>query len=224
MSRRLEPLITGEIYHLFNRSINREPIFKQKKNCQRALETFDFYRFLNFPLRLSYFLSSGFEKRNELMEKLERKNKSYLEIVAFCLMPNHYHLLVKQISQDGIKNFFSLFQNGYTKYFNTKHDRHGPVFQGEFKVVRVETEEQLIHLSRYIHLNPYSSYVVKSIEELKTYPWSSLPAYLGERKQSFLKESLVLNLFENRKEYQKFVFDQADYQREWEKIKYLTWD
>ena len=224
MTRRSTLLVSGEFYHLFNRSINREPILKWEKNCQRALATFDLYRFSNSPVRLSYFLSLGFEKRVELMSELEKGDKKHLEIIAFCLMPNHYHLLLKQISQNGIRNFLSLFQNSYTKYFNTRHNRRGPIFQGEFKAVRVETEEQLVHLSRYIHLNPHSSYVVKSIKDLENYPWSSLPDYLGKQKQSFVEKEVILNLFRDKKEYRKFVFDQASYQRDLEKIKHLTWD
>ena len=115
-------------------------------------------------------------------------------------------------------------QNSYTKYFNLKRKQTGSIFQGHFKAVRVETDEQLVHLSRYIHLNPYSSFVVKSIEKLETYPWSSLPDYLGETKYSFLNKKPVLDFFKNNKAYQKFVFDQADYQKNLEKIKHLTWE
>jgi len=115
-------------------------------------------------------------------------------------------------------------QNSYTKYFNFKRKRIGSLFQGIFKAIRVETDEQLIHLSRYIHLNPYSSYIVKSIKDLKTYPWSSLPDYLGKQKYPFLKKKFILDFFKSKRDYQEFVFNQADYQKELEKIKHLTWE
>jgi len=218
------PLVNDQVYHLFNRSINREPIFKRRRNCLRALTSIEFYRFKNPPARLSYFLSWGQDRRKELIDNLEKENKRKVDILAYCLMPNHYHFLLKQLTKDGIRHFLSLFQNSYTRYFNTRHKRTGPIFQGIFKAIRIETDEQLIHLSRYIHLNPYSSYVVETIKELKAYPWSSLLEYLG-KADGFCQKELVFSLFDNySKRYQKFVFDQADYQRNLEEIKHLTWE
>lgn len=138
-------------------------------------------------------------------------------------MPNHFHFLLTQSTEEGISKFMGLIQNSYTKYFNLRKKRVGSLFQGQFKAKRVETNEQLLHLSRYIHLNPYSSFVVKTLEDLKEYPWSSLPNYLGINQNGFLKKSLVLDSFMDEKDYQRFVFNQADYQRELEKIKHLTW-
>lgn len=218
------PLVEDQIYHLFNRSINREPVFTSKRNCQRALASLGFYRFQNTPVRLSYFLSWGQEKRKELMERLEKDSKYSVEILTFCLMPSHFHFLLKQVTKSGISNFLSLFQNSYTRYFNTKHKRAGPIFQGQFKAVRIETDEQLMHISRYIHLNPHSSFVVESIEELEEYPWSSLAEYLG-RQNGFCSRGTVMSLFNNdKKRYQGFVFNQADYQQKLGKIKHLTWE
>jgi len=218
------PLVSGEIYHLYNRSINLEPIFEFKRHCQRALISFDYYQYADPIEKLSYFLSRGESKNKELMDKWKKDHKKHVEIIAYCLMPNHYHLLLKQISENGIKDFLSVFQNSYTRYYNTQMERKGPIFQGYFKSVRIETDEQLMHLSRYIHLNPYSSFVVKTVEELEDYPWSSLSNYLTGDDSSFIANDIVLNMFNGRDDYKKFVFDQADYQRELEKVKHLTWD
>ena len=84
-------------------------------------------------------------------------------------MPNHFHLLLKQTIDNGISHFLSKFTNSYTKYFNTKYNRVGPVFQGVFKSVHIESDEQLMHLSRYIHLNPVVSAVVEK-QNLLSYP------------------------------------------------------
>lgn len=220
----MPPLVKDQVYHLFNRSINREPIFKRRRDCLRALTSIEFYRFEKTPVRLSYYLSWGQDKRKKLMDNLEKENKRNVDIVAYCLMPNHYHFLLKQLTKDGIRRFLSLFQNSYTRYFNTKHERTGPIFQGIFKAVRVETDEQLMHLSRYIHLNPYSSYVVETIKGLKAYSWSSLLEHLG-KKDGLCQKELVFSLFDNDStRYQKFTLDQADYQRNLEKIKHLTWE
>ena len=224
MPGRKTVLATGEVYHLFNRGNAYRPIFLTVRDYQRFLKTINFYRYLFLPLRLSKYLILSRNKRKELQKQLNEKGKFLVEIFSFCLMPNHYHLLLKQVEDKGISKYLSQVQNSYSRYFNVKRKKAGSVFQGHFRAKRVETDEQLIHLSRYIHLNPYSSYIVKSINDLKIYPWSSLPGYLGESNYSFVKEDFILDLFKDKKDYQDFVFNQADYQRELEKIKHLTWD
>lgn len=136
-------------------------------------------------------------------------------------MPNHFHFLLKQVEEEGTSKFMSNFTNSYTRYFNVKNKRNGPLFQGKFKAIRIETDEQLLHLSRYIHLNPYSSYVVKTLKDLEKYPSSSFPEYLGKSQTSLCSKEIILGQFKNLNLYKKFVFDQADYQRRLEKIKHL---
>lgn len=217
-------LATREHYHLFNRGNAHQPIFFGLRDYQRFLKTVNYYQYTSPSLRLSKYLLLAREKRAEVLERLTQKGKLLVEIFCFCLMPNHYHFLLKQKEENGISKFMSQLQNSYTKYFNVKRQRVGSVFQGQFRAVRVETDEQLIHLSRYIHLNPYSSFVVKSLDELKDYPWSSLSDYLGEGEHSFLKRKLISDFFEDSKDYQRFVSDQADYQRRLEEIKHLALD
>ena len=136
-------------------------------------------------------------------------------------MPNHFHLLLKQIKRKGISSFISNFQNSYAKYFNARHQRTGSLFQNPFKAVLVEDEGQLLHLSRYIHLNPYSSLVVKKKNDVLNYPWSSFIQYKNQ-KNSFCQPEVVLDKFDSLKDYEKFVLDRADYQKTLEEIKHLT--
>lgn len=222
MPKRKVVLATDEVYHLFNRGNFSQPIFLNAFDYRRFLKTLDFYRFSPHLARLFQFLEFSQERKKEYLKNISKKGKLLVQIFSFCLMPNHFHLLVKQKDENGISKFMSQIQNSFTRYFNTKIRRQGFLFQGPFKAVRIETDEQLLHVSRYLHLNPYSSHVVKSLDDLKTYPWSSLPDYLGERKYPFLNKEPVTSFFKNQKEYQKFVFNQADYQRNLEKIKYLT--
>jgi putative transposase len=224
MPRRRVVLATGEYYHLINRGNASQPTFLNIRDYQRFLTTINYYQHDSLLLRLSKFLLLSKEKKAKYIENLIEKGNLIVNINCFCLMPNHFHLLIKQAKDKGISKFMSQLQNSYTKYFNVKRKRIGSVFQGQFKAVRVETDEQLIHLSRYIHLNPYSSFVVKSKEELQIYPWSSLPDYLGKSKYPFLKKKIVSDFFESSKRYQKFIFDQADYQRSLEEIKHLAFD
>ena len=89
-----------------------------------------------------------------------------------------------------------------------------------FKAVRIESEEQLLHVSRYIHLNPATSYLIK-VNQLVNYPWSSFKDYQKDTN-SFVNTSLVLNSFKSFKKYEEFVFDQADYQKTLDEIKHLV--
>lgn len=216
------PLVTERIYHVLNRGIASQPVFSIKTDYRRLSETIFYYQNQNPFLSYSHFLRLPTKERSEFLEELKIKRKFLVEIIALCLMPNHFHLLLKQAKERGISLFMSNLTNSYTRYFNTKNERVGPLFQGKFKAIMVETDEQLLHTSRYIHLNPYSSWVVKSPKDLESYPHSSLPEYLGNPKTSFFQKEIVLNLFKNAISYKGFVFDQADYQRKLDQIKHLA--
>jgi len=217
MSYRKVVLANGEFYHVFNRSINNQPIFVNKRDCQRFIDLLFFYQ-KNPKIRFSHFMNLPLKERVSVFEQLN-KNKKLAEISAFVLMPNHFHLLLQQKEQDGISLLLSRLTNSFTRYYNTKNNRKGDLFESVFKAVRVETEEQLIHLSRYIHINPVVSFVVDE-KNLISYPFSSFPAYL-KGESLFLDLKPVLTHFKNPQNYKKFVFDQIDYGKELEKIKHL---
>ena len=88
------------------------------------------------------------------LTNLAKTSSPLVTFVSYVLMPNHFHLLVQQLTDDGISRLMKLLSDSYTRYFNTKNERVGPLLQGQFKAVRVESDEQLLHLSPYIHLNP----------------------------------------------------------------------
>jgi len=222
MPGRKIPLVTGEYYHVFNQGNNRQPTFNTDKDYFRALKTIYYYRFFPLPIKLSYFLTQGQDNKEKIIKQLETKHKYLVKILAFCLMPNHFHFLFKQLEDKGISKFMSNFQNSYTRYFNTKYERKGSLFLDQFKAIRVETDEQLLHVCRYIHLNPYSSFVIKNINELKTYKWSSLNEYLGDNKYSICDAKTISDYFIDKEEHLKFIIDQADYQRNLEIIKHLA--
>lgn len=211
-----------EIYHVFNCGVERRPVFTLKKNYERAVAALDFYRFKNLPLRLANALVLEKETKENFFTNL-RKQPKLAEIICYCLMPNHFHFLVKQKSQNGIPKFLSDFTNSYTRYFNTRNKRIGPLFQGIFKAVRIEKDEQLIHVSRYIHLNPVVSLIIKE-EELDTYPWSSFPGYLNPETGGICSPKIILSFFSSPKDYRKFVHNQIDYAKKLEKIKHLAFD
>lgn len=222
MSPRKAPLVNGEIYHVFNRGTSLQPTFFNNRDYQRLLNAMIYYRNIELPMKLSLFLTVAGDKRNEFINKASEKANFWVEIISFCFMPNHIHFLLRQIEDNGISRFIGKMTNSYTRYLNTKQKRSGPFFQGRFKAVRIENSEQLLHCSRYIHLNPLTSYVVKNEIELENYSYSSFPEYLGKIKKEICQKKIILDQFKSISTYKKFVLDQADYQRELELIKHLV--
>lgn len=200
MPGRSFPFLTDNIYHLFNRGSDKRDLFLQPRDYKRFQQTFYYYQFKGPKPKFSKFTKS---KLN--LFRLEQ-SKKLVEVWCYCLMPNHFHFLIKQLKDDGISVFISQLINSYTKYFNTKYDRVGPLLQGRFKAVPVESEEQLLHLSRYIHINPVVSGICKDPID---YPWTSYQEHLtGNGFLSNPQE--ILNYFP-KGNYQQFVKDQIDY-------------
>lgn len=132
-------------------------------------------------------------------------------------MPTHFHFTLKQDLEGGIKDFIRRLTVSYAHYFNKKYDTSGSVFTGNFKARRVEDEDQLLHLSRYIHLNPVTSYLV---EKPENFLYSSYRAFIGQENLEFIDPSMVLG--DTKPEsYQKFVLDQIDYQRRLKEIEHV---
>lgn len=219
MPGRATPLVTNQIYHVFNRGIDKRPTFVTKRQYNRALQTINFYRFPAGVVKLSKYLEYNSRRQSAALSLLQNPG-SIVEILAFCLMPNHYHLLLRQTKDRGISKFIGNFQNSYTKYFNRSNQKDGAIFLNQFKAVRVEDDEQLIHVSRYIHLNPFTSYLVTSPGKLEGYPWSSLAEYT-ENQDGFTEKSLILDLFKDKTTYRDFVLNQADYQKTLHQMQHL---
>ncbi len=223
MSYRRTPIVTGETYHTFNRSIARQPIFLNARNYSRALELINFYSYVQPRLRFSHYKRLPLKERTGFLDDLKLNGRKQIQLFAFCLMPNHVHFLMKEVENNGISKFMSNFQNSYAKYLNLKTNRTGSLFQSMFKAVRIESDEQLIHVCRYIHLNPLTSYIIKDFRDLKNYPWSSYPEYFRE-SSDLIDTGLILGFFSSKKEFEKFTSDQVDYQRQMDKIKHLSFE
>lgn len=209
-----------EIYHVFNRGVERRPTFTDKNEYTRAITSINFYRFQQSLTGLASYLKLNLEKREALFNSLFNEKNKLVEIISYCLMPNHFHLLLKQVINNGISIFLSNFTNSYTRYFNIKHTRIGPLYQGVFKAVRMESTEQLIYVNRYVHLNPISSLIV-SENKLDNYPWSSLAEYLGMEREKICNTKIVLDQFSSVESYRKYMHDQIDYAKKLEQIKHL---
>src|SRR3989344_3484192 len=196
----LREFAENEIYHVFNRGVEKRIIFQDEKDYR----IFTYYLFIYLaPLDL---VNSVYPN---LPLRLQAKNlNKEVELLSYCLMPNHFHFLLKQNSADGIIKLMKQLTNAYTLYFNQKNKRVGGLVQGRYKAVRIETDEQLIHVSRYIHLNPVASSIVKLPEE---YQWSSYSEFLDEKNEKICRTKQILEHFSSRQNYKRFVQDHADY-------------
>ncbi len=207
------------IYHVFNRGVERRNLFLSTRDSERFIMLLEYYRFLDIPKSFSHYLNLSIEERQIYYDTIQKLPLT-IDILAYCLMPNHFHLLVRQKGDLGIIKAISNIANGYAKYFNAKNKRVGPLFQGPFKAVRIESDEQLLHVSRYIHLNPVVSGIIPE-KELLSYPWSSLSSYVGKQPSRWVEERTVLSHFKNCQEYLTFVCDQISFAKELQKIKHI---
>ena len=214
---RKDILTTGQIYHIFNRGVNKADIFFLETDYKRFTTTAAHYK--NFTQKFTASIISGVS--DTVSEKLNRMEKPKIQILAYCLMPNHFHFLIKQLENNGITWFMQHLANSYVHYLNVKYKRVGPLFQGPFKNVLVDSDEQLLHVSRYIHLNPLASGLAP---DLKKYRWSSYNSYIGNGEDYLSNPELILNNFKTKEDYEKFVLDQADYAKSLEYIKHHILD
>ena len=180
----------GHYYHLYNRGVNRQPIFFDQEN----------WRF--FMKRLHHYC-----------------RPNLIEIVAYCLMPNHYHLIAYLKDDNVGKKIMQPFTVSYTKAVNRQQDRVGPIFQGAFKAKLVDKDEYLLHLSRYIHLNPVFTGIVNHPE---SWTYSSYRDYVGLRNGTFSKHEIVLSQFPSRQAYAEFTRAYSETNREF--IEHLMLD
>lgn len=211
-------LVDGGIYHIFTKSIAGFVIFRNNSDYSRMRSQLKYYKMDNPPMRFSHFLE--LKDKEGFTDRFLTDKESLVEIIAYCFMPTHIHLILKQLKRAGISNFMCNILNSYTRYFNNKNIRKGPLWEGRFKSVMVETDEQLLHLTRYLHLNPTTSLLVESPEG---WEFSSYREFIGKIKEDTLcKNSEYLNI--SPEEYNDFVMSRREYQQELGKIKHMCFE
>jgi len=211
-------LSTNEFYHVFNKSIAHQPIFDNTDNLKKIIIIINYYRYKQ-KIKLSKFYLLPNRIQNEYIEEAH-KGLPLVEIYSFTFMPNHYHFLLKQLQDKGISKFISDVQNSFAKNFNLINDRNGSLFQTGFKSRRIAYEEDFFHISRYIHLNPVTSNIIK-FNELIDYPYTSLNWYSNNNLNKFVNTEYLLNHFQNLSNYIKFLENQVEYQQKLKRIKDL---
>jgi putative transposase len=168
-------------YHLLQRGVEKRQIFMDRK---------DYVTFLSY---LKRYLTNPDDLPPELHAFRDSNLHEQITLVAYCLMPNHYHLLVKQSIKNAITKFTRSLGNAYVRYFNTRHNRIGGLFQGKPKGIIVDNDTYLLHLSRYIHCNPSDIWQ----STLYEYPYSSYADYLGLRNTEWVHPNIVLDFFKS---------------------------
>jgi len=204
---------TGKYYHVYNRGVEKRNIFRDDEDRFRFIH--DLYEFNDQDA----VLNSQFYYRGPTSIVARKKQRKLLvNILCFCLMSNHYHLILEQLVDNGISLFMQKL-GGYVYSFNLKYERVGPLFQGKFKAIEIENENYLLHLSRYQHINPaefiepnWKEEGIKdwkrAVQFLESYRWSSFLDYIGKKNlPSVTQRELINTYFEKPEDYKKFVME-----------------
>lgn len=187
--------LENSYYHLYNRGVEKRKIFLDSQDQSVFLSYLKIYLLPKNTNELQKSLADtnvNYREKDKLIKLLRLNNfNGLVDILSYCLMSNHFHLLLFQKKADIIDKLMQSLGTRYSMYFNQKYKRVGPLFQGIYKGVVVETDEQLLHLSRYIH---YQASYSKSQLLRKPYP-SSYPNYLGKINQEWVKTEQILSYF-----------------------------
>lgn len=179
-------------YHVYNRGVEKRNIF---------LDRADHLAFLHLLKTALSPMQDSPIQGGTLPRNRRKKFYNKIDLMAYCLMPNHYHFLLRQKTISGLTEFIRSLSTSYSMYFNKKYRRVGSLFQGVFKAIDIHEDNYLLWVSRYIHRNP---------PDFRSYTYSSYDDYLGKRTTDWLHTNLLLNFFDSKrmnreKNYQKFV-------------------
>lgn len=190
-------------YHVYNRGVAGGKIFQDKED---------------------YLYFSGLFARHLSKEpQKDSKGRPYVwfqpevSLLAYCWMPTHYHLLIHQATERGILQLMMSVCTAYTMYFNKKYRRRGPLFENNYRASLIQNDTYLMHISRYIHLNPHA-------HGYKTWPYSSFQDYTGHRYTEWVSAEPIISLFASVPEYEQFTADYEAAQRELDAIKHQLAD
>lgn len=211
-------LATNELYHIFDRGVDKRNIFIDKSDQIRFIH--DLYEFNDKKPAPDYIRRDNEDSNvGHAMSHIERDK--LVKIHAFALMPNHHHLIVEPIKENGASFFIRKLHCGYARGFNEKHKRNGYLFQGRYQDVHIQDDRQLMHLVCYIHANPLSLWkenwkekkltkqeIIEAMQFLEKYRWSSFLDYIGtENFPSVIDNKFLTEIFGGPEKYKKFFID-----------------
>lgn len=194
------------IYHVYNRGVDKRNIFNDDDDYFRFIH--DLFEFNDTEAAINDRYGKLHDIRCRVIEGRKQKPRKLLvNLLAFCLMPNHFHLMLEQNTDNGVSQFLRKLGVGYARYFNQKHERSGTLFEGRFKAIMIEQEAHFIHLPYYIHCNPLDLFMPqwrekdisnhnKAFDFIKNYRWSSFSDYIGKKNfPSVTQRDLLLKSF-----------------------------
>jgi putative transposase len=198
-----------QMWHIYNRGVDGKIIFNTAR---------DYKVFLSLlKTCLSGNTKEPYQDECYEVQRLRRINLTgQVDLLAYCLMPSHFHLLAYQYSADGIQNLLKSITVAYVLYFNRANKRQGRLFQGTFKASEINSEAYWQHISRYIHLNP-----IDIKKDFRSYPYSSYKYYVTQQPPEWIKPSKILGCFADKKEYADFVDDYENYKNELSDLKHI---
>lgn len=188
-------------YHIYNRGADKRKIFSNPNDTSRFLQCMDEFNTVDPTGSLfeNSFVSDDIKKK--------RKLKRLVNIIAFCLNPNHFHFILEQVAENGISSFIKRLGGGYAWYFNNRYKRSGTLFQGPFKAKLIDSNEYLLHLSAYVNLN----FKVHGIDKAKSLEAnivkSSWDEYINNSERKLCKNGIILDQFRSKNEYKEFALD-----------------
>lgn len=197
----------GEFYHVYNRGVDKRTIFECLFDVQRFLQSIKEFNTIE-PIGSIYEnafhqLGGSASKSANLLPK-----KPLVNIICYCLNPNHYHFILEEIVEKGIQKFMHRLATGYTMYFNERYKRSGALFQGKFKDSHIDSNEYLLHLSAYVNLNWRVHQLGGSASKLVRSSWDEYTrGKKGSGAADFCKKDIILEQFGSAQEYKKFALD-----------------
>ncbi len=220
---RKENFAIGEYYHIYSRTILNSTEFKDYKNAKRLEQAFLIANSTKSGEAFQLMRNDKNASQEDILGILN-KGEKLVDVLCYTIMPDHYHLLVREVKENGIKNFIQKCNTSIAKYINIKKDRRGPLFESRFKSKHINTNEYLLHLSLYIHLNPLDFLAGKEWRKhavnnwvsvrpkLLDYQWSSLKSFLDPLKKNLVVSGMeiIKEQFNDVKEYENFLRDWSE--------------
>jgi len=187
----------GNYYHIYNRGNGKMDIFKDEQDFRNFLKRLGLILSIELPIP-----TAAIGTRERRKSRVTPLSKGSFSIVCYCLMPNHFHFLVRQNTNISISLLVGKLCSSYGKYFNKKYGHVGTLYQDRIKSVKIDSNRQLLWVSAYIHQNPK---VANIVPNLSYYPWSSYGEYLNIVENTLCDKEVIVNQFNSMENYIKFV-------------------
>lgn len=209
---RKQPLVENEYYHIYNRGVDKREIFHDQNDYQRFIQCMKEFNCKN-PIGSLYekYLREKKVSSGDPISTMEIGSPAIVDIVAYCLNPNHFHFILRQLGEKGIEKFMQKVGIGYTMYFNQKYDRSGSLFQGKFKSSHIGSTSQLLRLSVYVNCNSEIHKIHSAID----YPWCGFSEYINKERSGICKKEIITSQFQKENDYCSYANENIiDFQRE----------